>query len=257
MLVSVLIVFCICIILLYFLYTPYKKSNIKHPLTKIQHLRIKEPIILWDIHGVLFEKSFFRWLYIIVTYPYLFTILKQLDKQTMVLLLKYCGKKIKILKEEITNQELINHAQKMKNNALISLTMQISCAYKPKNGTIALVKKLNQYGYTQHIGSNIGKAVFELFAPQYPMVFSCFSYVHIVDTDHSKTIIKKPNKEFFLSYLQIHKALPQDILFIDDRWANIKTARDCGLQTIYFKNSAQLEKEFAKLGLFKKKNELI
>jgi FMN phosphatase YigB (HAD superfamily) len=212
--------------------------------------RGKKLVILWDIHGVLFEKSFFRWLYIMITFPHLLSLLKKLDKNTVIILLKYCGKKMKILKEEVTNQELINYAQKVRNDALINLTMQVSCAYKPKSETIALVEKLHEHGYAQHIGSNIGKAIFELFAPQHPTIFSYFSYVHIIDTQQITTIIKKPNKEFFLSYLHIHQKYPQDVLFIDDRWANIKTARTCGLQTIYFKNSIQLKKEMERLGLF-------
>ncbi|HTM05746.1 MAG TPA: HAD family hydrolase [Patescibacteria group bacterium] len=228
------------------------------------HYNINQPvahnktlIILWDIHGVLFEKNRFRWLYIIVTYPHLFSVLKKLDKKIIIILLKYCGKKVKILKEEITNQELINYAQKINNHALIDLTIQVSCAYQPKNDVIALVAKLHEQGYAQHIGSNIGKSIFELFAPQHPTIFTYFSYLHIINTQHATTVIKKPNKEFFLSYLDIHKKLPQEILFIDDRWANVKAARACGLQAIYFENSLQLQKEFEYLGLFKKKNELI
>lgn len=215
-------------------------------------------IILWDIHGVLFEKSMIKWLQLIVTYPHLFSMIKHLDKKTIAILAKHIGKKMGLVKEEITNQELINCAKSNNNEALIELTTRISCAYKPKNGTIALVKKLHELGYIQHIGSNIGEAIFKLFAPQYPTIFNYFSYMHIINTQEASTKIKKPNKEFFLSYLNLHQKEPHQIIFVDDRWANIKAARLCGLQTIYFKNTAQLKKEFERLGLlFEKKNNLI
>jgi FMN phosphatase YigB (HAD superfamily) len=238
-------------ILFGFFYTYYKyKKKYCTNINISDQTSAKEMIILWDIHGVLFEKSFLRWLYIIISYPHLFTLFKKLDTKTIIILLKYCGKKMKILKEEITNQELINYAQKINNHALINLTLQVSCAYKPKRETIALVEKLHTHGYTQHIGSNIGKSVLTLFAPQYPNIFTYFSYAHVIDTQETTTRIKKPNKEFFLSYLRLHNKSAKDVLFIDDRWTNIEAARACGLQAIYFKNSTQLKKELMRLGLF-------
>lgn len=250
-----LIIVTIVSICIYHLYKKNAHKNFTSTTTNIPQNNI---IILWDIHGVLFEKSIIRWLRLIVTYPHIFTMIKRLDKKTIHILAKHIGKKIGIVKEEITNQELINCAKYNNNQALIDLTIRISCAYKPKNATIALVKKLHALGYAQHIGSNIGQAIFELFAPQHPTIFNYFSYAHIINTQDSSTKMKKPNKEFFLSYLAIHKKKPGQIVFIDDRWANIKTARLCGIQAIYFKDSAQLKKEFERLGLlFEKKNNLI
>lgn len=245
-------------ILFFYSYSIYKKRRYSNSLNPTLHNADKDLIILWDIHGVLFEKSMLEWLYVLLTYPHIFTVLKKLDRKTVSILAKYCGKKMGILKEEITNQELINYAKVVNNQALIDLTTRISCAYKPKHKTIALVKQLHENGYAQHIGSNIGKVIFEIFAPQYPSIFNYFSYIHIINTNEASTKIKKPNKEFFTSYLAVHKKQPENILFIDDRWDNIKAARACGMHAIYFKNATQLLKEFHTLGLlFEKKNNVI
>lgn len=256
---SVLIILLTMIIIISIgMYFMYKNHTYKKSLNRTANNRQNDIIILWDIHGVLFEKSILRWLRLIVTYPHIFTIIKRLDKKTIRILAKYIGKKMGIVTEEITNQELINCAKHNDNQALIDLTTRISCAYKPKFATIALVKKLHELGYVQHIGSNIGQAIFELFAPQYPTIFNYFSYAHIINTQEASTKMKKPNKEFFLSYLAIHKKKPAQIVFVDDRWANIKTARLCGIEAIYFKDTCQLKKEFERLGLlFEKKNKLI
>ena len=47
----------------------------------------------------------------------------------------------------------------------------------------------------------------------------------------------KPNKDIFISAIQTLNVPPEDVIFIDDKEENIKTASLLGLKTILFENA--------------------
>lgn len=72
-----------------------------------------------------------------------------------------------------------------------------------------------------------------------PILANLFS--HIFVANDMETTKKDPN-----SYLLIAKTLnvePENILFIDDQEANLKVAKEAGLQTLQFISNEQLFKE--------------
>ncbi|HEY5220583.1 MAG TPA: HAD family phosphatase [Candidatus Paceibacterota bacterium] len=64
-----------------------------------------------------------------------------------------------------------------------------------------------------------------------------------------KLKMKKPSKRIYLYALKSLKARPDEAVFIDDKEANLKVARELGIQCIQFNNNAQLKNELAPLGL--------
>ncbi len=56
-----------------------------------------------------------------------------------------------------------------------------------------------------------------------------------------ETGILKPDKESYLLILQELKTSPQETLFIDDSFENIKSAKDLGMKTIHYQESENLK----------------
>ncbi len=56
-----------------------------------------------------------------------------------------------------------------------------------------------------------------------------------------ETGLLKPNKESYLLILQELKTSPQETLFIDDSFNNVKAARDLGMKAIHYQESENLK----------------
>ncbi len=59
----------------------------------------------------------------------------------------------------------------------------------------------------------------------------------------------KPKKEYFKEVIKRLHIKPQELLFIDDKASNIKSASSLGIKTILFKNPNRLKQELLKLGI--------
>ncbi len=64
-----------------------------------------------------------------------------------------------------------------------------------------------------------------------------------------KLKMQKPSKAIFNLTLKKLKVKPEEALFVDDKEANLKVARELGIQCIQFNNNAQLMTELAPFGL--------
>jgi 2-haloacid dehalogenase len=198
-----------------------------------------QPIILWDVHEVLFTRNLTHWIYIFLRYPRKWEMIRSLDWHISTLVFRYFLHVTRIKKAELSSQELIDYARKNNKAALVELTVRIACDYTPITATIDIVKKLHALGYTQHIASNLGPTVFESFRVVYPEIFAHFGAIHMVHY-HQDLLIKKPNPQFFVNYYTHHSLDPLNIIFIDDKAYNIKAAQSLGITGIIFKNKKQL-----------------
>jgi FMN phosphatase YigB (HAD superfamily) len=208
----------------------------------------KPTIILWDVHEVLFTRNIFHWAYLFLTYPKKWRVFRSLDAHTMKLFFRYGLHVLHIKRAELSSDELIAHAIKHKKNELAEIAIRIGCDYAPMRGIIPLIQKMHARGYTLHIASNLGEAVYETFRTMYPELFCYFSVVQIAYWDGPR-IIKKPNQDFFKNYLTKHNVDPATVLFIDDKQYNIDAAAAIGIRSILFKNTKQLTKELAQYGI--------
>ena len=64
-----------------------------------------------------------------------------------------------------------------------------------------------------------------------------------------KLKMQKPSKQFFNYALKKLKVKPKEALFIDDKEANLRIARELGIKCIQFNNNAQLMTELTPFGL--------
>lgn len=205
-------------------------------------------IILWDLHEVVFHRTNGDWITTFFAFKHKKAVIKKLCFKTTRLLFYFVLSKCKLTKKEITSEELLTQAYASKNDALIDLVYKFSAHYKPDYSVAKLIQSLNQKGYTQHIGSNIGPTLLATFQRDFPEIMNCFSYAHIVtcpDVNKKHQTIKKPDPAFFYTYLEKQNIDPAQIIFIDDKETNVKAAQSCGIQGIVFKNSTELQDALA------------
>ena len=61
--------------------------------------------------------------------------------------------------------------------------------------------------------------------------------------------VRKPDRGIYSLALKITQCAPQECVLIDDRGLNLECAQEMGMNTIQFKDVAQLSGELAKLGV--------
>jgi len=198
------------------------------------------PILLWDLHEVVFCKSWKQLLQVILRCDGKKNVLATLPKNVMSLYKKRFTDKNR---KNISIADLIYIAQGENNKQLMDFVFNICCAYKPMLRTVAIIRALKEQGFVNHVGSNIARPVLDQFKEQYQEIFSLFEYAHVVDVVSYDQVIQKPDPLFFKSYLEIVKVQPSEVIFIDNKKKNINTAKNLGFQTVHFKRASQLKKE--------------
>ncbi len=159
---------------------------------------------------------------------------------------------------EISSEEMIKIAQKHHIPEFKDLIFEVGNAQCINPGMDKLVQELDSLGIDQHLGSNIGRKVFEQLRnkKRYPEINR--SLLDYLDLSKSKVvqyschgITKKPNPAYFEEYLAHTKLNPKKdrIIFVDDKLINVMSAKKMGLIGIQFKNSQQLREELQRLGI--------
>ena len=203
-------------------------------------------IFLWDLHDVVLEKSLWSWFMVCMRFKRKEELVSRLDKKTLAIAFTFLLERLKLTKKQMVSEELIKAAQEAGNDALVELTMKACSSYSPIKKTVALMNELSNLGYTHHLGSNIGKTVYDDCSDKFPTIFSLFKAITIPFESENSTIIKKPHPDFFHSHTKKHNLQPEHIIFIDDKLANVQAAQSVGMHGIHFKNPKQLRKELKK-----------
>jgi len=242
----------VSLLIVFFLFSRYiKESAATVPVTIASKRTASghKTIILWDLHGVVFTRKLSTFVSIIWNYDRKFEILQHLNIPLLKLMGNFLLQILRLTSQEVTSEQLIVAAQKANNYALIELAIQICSAYYPIENTVKIIKELNKLGYQQDIGSNIGTTLYEIFKKKYPAIFNYFKHAYIVRYYPRKKIIKKPNKEYFITYLTSHNIKAEQVIFIDDKLANVQVAQSVGMHAIHFKNPYQLRTALQNLGI--------
>jgi FMN phosphatase YigB (HAD superfamily) len=172
-------------------------------------------------------------------------LIQQLDKKTIKIALTFLLERLKLTKKQMVSEELINAARNANNDALIELTIKACSSYAPIKKTVSVIQELSALGYIHHLGSNIGKTVFDDCAEKFPGIFNSFKDFTIPFESAESKIIKKPHPDFFYAHINKHNLQPEHIIFIDDKLANVHAAQSVGMHGIHFKNAKQLRKQLS------------
>lgn len=203
-------------------------------------------IFLWDLHDVVLEKSLWSWFMVCLRFKRKEELISRLDKKTLAIAFTFLLERLKLTKKQMVSEELIKAAQQAGNDALVELTMKACSSYSPIKKTVALMNELSNLGYTHHLGSNIGKTVYDDCMDKFPTIFNLFKEITIPFESENAKIIKKPHPDFFHSHTIKSNLKPEQIIFIDDKLANVKAAQSVGMHAIHFKNARQLRQELKK-----------
>jgi len=204
----------------------------------------KTHIFLWDLHDVILEKSIWSWFMICIRFNRKRELIKHLDKKTIKIALTFLLERLKLTKKQMVSEELIKAAQEARNDAFIELTVRACSSYTPIKKTVALMQELSNLGYTHHLGSNIGKTVFDDCTQKFDFIFNRFKGITIpFESPEHKKIIKKPNPQFFHAHAAQYNLQPEQIIFIDDKHINIQAAQSVGMHALHFKNAKDLRKQ--------------
>jgi len=129
---------------------------------------------------------------------------------------------------------------------LYKLVVAMSNSQEPKWDVINLVKELKGKGYKVYIFSNISEGFMIDLKAKHVDIFSHFEGIHT--TGEHLDYAQKPAREAFESFTS--KFVPTDevqVIFIDDKLANIEMARDMGMFGIQFISVDQVRSQLEQL----------
>ncbi|MDQ7728940.1 HAD family hydrolase [Halomonas sp. SpR8] len=113
-----------------------------------------------------------------------------------------------------------------------------------KDETVLLIKLLSQRGFRQACMSNIDQTHWEKIQ-SFPNVDNLFEK-KFLSFEHK---VVKPNADAFFKMLEFLGCGKDDIVFIDDREDNVKSANDNDIDAVLFKNHTKLLEDFTTRGL--------
>lgn len=208
-------------------------------LSKLEPRNKKITTLFWDLGGVLFPDAHsvfdqksdpFLQLFGFTPEQHRAIFLRMWDDQ-------YCLGKIS---EDEFWQEFI---QESKNHPPLA---QIKEAFRksrmqPNWNTLAIVKQLSQK-YDQYILSNHSKEWMDYLVrrwklKQYFKDIFCSGYM----------ALSKPDRRFYENALKKTKKHPSEVLYIDDREKNIKSAEELGIRSILYQGTERLQDEFVEI----------
>lgn len=143
---------------------------------------------------------------------------------------------------KVTNREFLENFLErfgFKKEAVTDELMELYLkSYKPKADVQEFAKELRKK-YELAMLTNFGKS--------FDVLYKKWGIDKIFDEEKIYVSCKigmiKPNDDIYLYTLEKLNRRPEETVFIDDRSANIETARRLGMNGILFKNLEQLQKD--------------
>ena len=218
------------------LWATYRRQQIKTCVsTQIKSAHAQSHLIVWDIDHVLLHDGS-RW-HIAWNYPNKKAVLRTLKFPVLLRMLSLLTRYATCL--EASGNEWIKIADECQSPALRQFVISMINAKDPNNAIIAIARYLKGKGYRQILASNQPKECFDqlILQPQFSFfkeLFDLESSLFLISESVAEGIYK-PRSQFFVRLLlQNGQSLkPSNVIFIDNKHANIKTAEDAGMQVIY------------------------
>ena len=114
----------------------------------------------------------------------------------------------------------------------------------PMPGSIALLHELREKGIALFALSNWNAETFERTHALFPFL-DAFDGLVI----SGQIGVAKPDPRIFQHLLETHRLEAEDVLFVDDRAANVEAGSAAGIAGVLFEGSALLRAEFVRRGL--------
>jgi putative hydrolase of the HAD superfamily len=145
----------------------------------------------------------------------------------------------------LTESELIDRLQRrigatQQEVEVILDAVRDSLVEKPE--TLELIRSLQRQGTPLYCLSNMPESIYTHLRERYNF-WDVFSGIVI----SGQVQMMKPEPEVFRHLLETYNLHAEESVFIDDLPANIQSARQVGLHTVWFKDAAQCRRELAQI----------
>ncbi len=213
----------------------------------VQAAKPERVIFLWDLHHVILKPH--GRLKALKQFPHKKEALRMAKLRNKFLKYAFLSRF-----REVSSEKILELGQRYDNPYFIDMIITAAAAQKPMEETVAIIKELAENPlYTHHVGSNIGRTVFQTLSDpkQYPQYEEIFMHFDLPRSHVSDSTIRKPDPRFFKEYLDKNKIDLEKtrVIFIDDKRRNIRAAKQIGLEAIRFKNAKQLRQDLSKMGI--------
>ncbi|HEY8542637.1 MAG TPA: HAD family phosphatase [Pseudothermotoga sp.] len=125
---------------------------------------------------------------------------------------------------------------------ILSLKKEVPRLLKPIQENVRLLPILKDKGFKLFVLSNFGKDNFEMIYRDFEF-FKIFDGIIVSAYVHSI----KPEEKIYLELINKYKIVPQQSLFIDDKFENIQIAQNLGFKTLHLPKSDELSEKLFKI----------
>lgn len=238
--------------------TLYVSTHFGTIQTAKQTFNKRKPVILWDLHEVLFDTSrsnfMNRGLWNVENKPkFFFQFTKTLINPRVWKIVHYqTDHNIRVTQSYLDATLGYDHL----HTELIKFSNNI---YTPNKHTYNVVNELHAEGCKQYLFSNIGPTLLKDLQTTYPQYFTSFEQLQNTinpTTPPYKEWVQKPEILAFnkmLNTISMHNK-PWMTIFIDDQECNVKKAHEMGMNGIIFISHVQLQKDINQLMELNSKN---
>ncbi|MGE0207036.1 MAG: HAD family hydrolase [Candidatus Babeliales bacterium] len=203
------------------------------------------PVFVFDLHGVILNRKYGGILKYILKHAY------RLDVALLLFKPSFIKDIVALLKKSRVPEEFIIELSQKHSKLVpfIDVTIAMMNEQKPVKGTIDCIKKLKEHGYKVYLFSNIGEKTFEQLEKKFPVLFSYFNGIVVVQ-QHDNWI-QKPSAASFQKFLKQSHLQAEQCVFIDNSTKNVTTAFYEGFHPILFRSPAQLMHELVHLNILR------
>lgn len=120
----------------------------------------------------------------------------------------------------------------------VETIIDLTNVLRPISEMFSLVQSLKEAGHKIYIFSNIGQQTYEKLTQHYHHFFSCFDGVHYAHAQNDW--LAKPHQNAYRLFLEKFTIDPTSMIFIDDKYKNIASARTLGITAIQYRSAQQL-----------------
>ena len=223
----------------YFTAHDQNKTNIN----KAKPLTPTNTIILFDLHGVVFNHDYKKMLLTFWHSPQKWSFIRGMLDPCLI------WDMLKLLYRRPIPESFFMHLahdyKKVKD--VLPLLIRIANCQKVNWPVVELIKQLKKQGYECALLSNIGQRIYLDLEPNHHEVFHLFD--HIMVATPETHYISKPNPkiyERFIKEINIHN---KHIVMIDDKQKNLCGGLPFGIIGILFTNRPELLKQLTSLGI--------
>jgi HAD superfamily hydrolase (TIGR01509 family) len=203
----------------------------------------RKTVFAFDLHDVIYTPDYSKRMHILTHIPQKLTLFSLITNPL------FLYRSVRLATQQIAAEQVIDQLVPLypQLNLFIPTITEMINAQTPIEGTVEIIKKLKEKGFTLYILSNIGDRVLKDMLTKFPDIFSNFDDFFFCSPEYD--YIRKPNPQYYKYFLEKFNLKADQVIFVDDLVKNISAADNLGIHGILFHCPEQLEREITSLGI--------